>query len=199
MSREEMHEDDDSNTSDGYLEGQLLIATPQLTGSCFAKSVIYICAHTSDGAMGIIINHLVDTIDSDEIFSQLNIQIPREGVDIPVHFGGPVDTARGFVLHSTDYAQKETVLMSEGIALTSNIDILKDISGGKGPKKCILALGYAGWSPGQLESELETNSWLTADANTKLMFDTKNEDKWQGTALHMGIDLTKLSGEVGHA
>jgi len=189
----------DTDSDDGYIEGQLLIATPSLMGSCFEKSVIYVCAHTADGAMGIIINHLVQAIDAKEIFKQLEIAIPQKGLNVPVHFGGPVDSARGFVLHTADYIKQETVVMDDNIALTCNIDVLKDISSGEGPQKSILALGYAGWGPGQLEEELETNSWLTANPSEALVFDTNNDDKWQKSAASQGIDLSKLSGEIGHA
>lgn len=185
--------------SDGYLEGHLLIATPTLVGSCFEKAVIYVCAHNSDGAMGLIINHLVESVDVRDIFQQLEINMSHRDVAMPVHFGGPVDSARGFVLHTADYSQRDTVIMDAGIALTCNIDILKDIAVGKGPGKSILALGYAGWGPTQLEGELETNSWITAPATEKLLFDTSNASKWQMAAKSLGIDLTKLSGEVGHA
>lgn len=185
--------------NEGYLEGHLLIATPQLVGSCFEKSVIYICAHTADGAMGIIVNHLVESIDARDIFDQLDIELPNRDVHMPVHFGGPVDSARGFVLHSSDYIQKETVLLDRDIALTCNIDILKDIAAGHGPHKCILALGYAGWGPNQLEAELESNSWITAPASKTLLFETANASKWHMSAHSLGIDLTKFSGDVGHA
>jgi putative transcriptional regulator len=183
----------------GYLEGQLLIATPMLVGSCFEKSVIYICAHTPDGAMGLIINHLVEAIDVRDIFRQLEITVPNRDVAMPVHFGGPMDSARGFVLHSSEYARKETVLMDTDIALTCNIDILKDIASGQGPARSILALGYAGWGAGQLEQELETNSWLTAPASMTIVFNTPNASKWLLAAQLQGIDLHKLSGDVGHA
>lgn len=188
-----------NTSSEGYLEGQLLIATPQLVGSCFEKSVIYVCAHTADGAMGIIINHLVESIDARDIFNQLDIELPSRDVHVPVHFGGPVDSARGFVLHSSDYIQKETVVLDRDIALTCNIDILKDIAAGKGPRQCILALGYAGWGPHQLESELETNSWIIVPANKRLLFETSNINKWQSAAGSLGVDFSKLSGDVGHA
>ncbi len=189
----------DSSDDSGYMEGQLLVAMPGLTGSCFEKAVIYLCAHTPDGAMGLIINQLVESIDVKEIFSQLKIELPTPRFSMPVHYGGPVDSARGFVLHTPDYNQKETVVMSEEISLTSNIDILRDIAGGNGPEKAILTLGYAGWSPGQLETEIESNSWLTVPPSRELVFETGDAEKWMKSAAMQGIDLSKLSGDAGHA
>lgn len=185
--------------NEGYLEGQLLIATPVITGSCFYRAVIYVCVHNEDGAMGIVINHLIQNVTIRDILKQLSIEPIKLTHDIPVHFGGPVDPARGFVLHTDDYSRSETVLMGESIALTSNIEVLRDIALGQGPAESLLALGYAGWAPGQLEEEIEANSWITVPATKELVFDTGNPDKWTKAAASVGIDLLKLSTTVGHA
>lgn len=184
---------------DGYFEGQLLIATPMLVGSCFAKSVVYLCSHNAEGAMGVIINQRIANIDCNEIYTQLGIELDQDIQDIPVHFGGPVDTSRGFVLHTSDYAGTETVVMEENISLTANIDVLKDIALGKGPTQCILALGYAGWSPSQLEKEIEQNSWISVPATEELVFGTSNDSKWIVAAQSLGIDMAKFSSMTGHA
>jgi putative transcriptional regulator len=185
--------------STGYLEGQLLIATPQLTGSCFEKSVIYLCAHNEDGAMGIIVNQPMEAVKTKDVFSQLNIHLNQQASEIKVFFGGPVESARGFVLHTADYTLNDTLMLGDDMALTCTIEILKDIAAGRGPKDAMLALGYAGWSAGQLESELETNSWLVSPASHELIFQTTDDEKWQTAAALGGVDIFKLSGDVGHA
>lgn len=183
----------------GYLEGQLLIATPLITGSCFYRSVIYVCVHNEEGAMGLVINHLIQNVTIRDILKQLNIEPLRLKQDIPVHFGGPVDPARGFVLHTDDYSRSETVIMGESIALTSNIEVLRDIAVGQGPSESLLALGYAGWNQGQLEEEIESNSWISVPATKELIFNVNNPEKWAKSAESAGIDLLKLSTTVGHA
>jgi putative transcriptional regulator len=182
------------------LEGQLLIATPQLVGSCFEKAVIYMCAHNQEGAMGLIINQRLPSLALDDVFQQLDII--RGGERAPamsIHFGGPVETARGFVLHSPEYALADTVVMDDYLALTCNIDVLKDIASGGGPERAMLALGYAGWGPGQLESEFESNSWISAPASAELIFSPDDDEKWRRAAASEGIDLDKLAGHAGHA
>lgn len=188
-----------ASSNEGYLEGQLLIATPLIQGSCFQKSVIYVCAHNAEGAMGIILNQPLAQIDFVEILRQLGIDTPHVARKFPLHFGGPVEPARGFVLHTDEYKRDETVLFPAGLALTSSLDVLKDIAEGEGPKKGLLALGYSGWSAGQLEQEIEANSWISVPATPWLVFDTDMDSKWMLAARSQGIDLSKLSGEVGHA
>lgn len=183
----------------GYLEGHLLIATPLITGSCFYRSVIYLCVHNDEGAMGIVINHPIQNVNFRDILKQLNIDPSAYNAQVPVHFGGPVDPARGFVIHTADYARSETVYMGGNIALTSNVEVLRDIAIGSGPRESILALGYAGWSPGQLENELESNSWISTPATKELIFNTGNSEKWARAAETVGVDLLKLSTTVGHA
>ncbi len=183
----------------GSLEGQLLVAMPGLVGSCFEKSVIYVCAHSASGAMGIIINNELQTVQPRDVLQQLHIITSDQPIHLPVHFGGPVDAARGFVLHSADYHHPETVRLSEQIAMTANVEVLRDIARGAGPVKRLLALGYAGWGAGQLEKEIEENSWLTVPASADVVFDALNDSKWTLSAQRSGIDLMRLSSQVGHA
>lgn len=188
-----------STKKTGSLAGHLLIATQVVEESCFARSVIYMCAHNADGAMGVIVNYPVENIGLEEIFDQLKIFSEAIGRDFPVHFGGPVEAGRGFVIHSTDYASKEPLIQQEGIAVTASAAILHDIAAGKGPQKGILALGYAGWSSSQLESEIEGGSWLVASASPELIFADDNDSKWSTAIASLGFDMGHFSTVVGHA
>lgn len=183
----------------GYLTGNLLIAMPQMEDERFVRSVVYVCAHTSDGAMGIVINKVVDSISFPDLLKQLSIGLKEKNEKIRVHFGGPVETGRGFVLHSADYVQDATLVINKQFALTATIDILKDIAGGDGPQKCILALGYAGWSPGQLDKEIQANGWLSVPADNELVFGSEPDMKWERAMAKIGIDFSMLSGNAGHA
>jgi putative transcriptional regulator len=183
----------------GYMEGQLLVATNLITESCFYRSVIYICTHDQDGAIGIIINRHLNDLTLTDVIKQFKITMESEASPEPVYMGGPVNPARGLVIHSTDYKDKSTVRFKSDIAITSNLQVLRDIAVGKGPKKSLLALGYAGWEAGQLEAEIEANSWITVPASSKLVFDTDDKAKWEQAAKSLGIDMFKLSGDVGHA
>jgi len=191
----------------GYLDGQLLIAMPVMDDERFARSVIYLCAHSSEGAMGIIVNRPAGSIDFPQLLVQLDIinkaeQIKLSGraEDMKVMKGGPVDTGRGFVLHSSDFFIKDATLpIDDGICLTATLDILKAIAAGAGPKHAILALGYAGWAPGQLEDEIQHNGWLHCPADPDLIFGRDAEDKYQRALDKIGIDLAMLSNEAGHA
>ncbi|MDZ4369447.1 MAG: YqgE/AlgH family protein [Afipia sp.] len=191
----------------GYLDGQLLIAMPVMDDERFARSVIYLCAHSSEGAMGIIVNRPAGSIDFPQLLVQLDIinkadQINLHGSaeDMKVLKGGPVDTSRGFVLHSSDFFIKDATLpIDDGICLTATLDILKAIAAGSGPKHAILALGYAGWAPGQLENEIQHNGWLHCPADADLIFGLDTEDKYQRALEKIGIDLAMLSNEAGHA
>lgn len=149
--------------------------------------------------MGLVINQEVTSVQASDVFTQLNIPIPEQGIKVPVHFGGPVESSRGFVLHSADYSQKETVVMDTNIALTCNVNILEDIAKGAGPSSRILALGYAGWTQGQLEKELQEHSWLVAPAANELIFSTSNTDKWSKSIESLGFDLSRLSPVAGRA
>ena len=182
-----------------YLTGHLLIAMPQMEDQRFQRSVIYICAHNSDGAMGLVVNRLFDQLTFPDLLEQLNIEVGARTKQIRVHFGGPVEAGRGFVLHSDDYVRDGTMVVTTGFALTATIDILKAMALGEGPQLSILALGYAGWGPGQLESEISANGWLAVPADHNLVFDGDNDNKWRRALAKLGIDLTSLAGQAGHA
>jgi len=192
---------------DGYLDGSLLVAMPAMGDPRFAKSVIYMCAHSADGAMGIIINQRAPNISFTELLEQLDIVPPQDRIRLPVglggmavHLGGPVETGRGFVLHSADYFKAESTLpIDESVCLTATIDILRDIAKGSGPDKALLALGYAGWAPGQLESEIHANGWLHCNADPDLIFDPEVDRKYNRALGRIGIDPMRLVNDSGHA
>jgi putative transcriptional regulator len=189
-----------------YLDGQLLVAMPIMTDKRFARSVIYMCAHSAEGAMGLIINQRASHISFSELLKQLSImpdsadEVETELADMDVHVGGPVETGRGFVLHSADYyAAESTLPIDDGVSLTATVDILKAIAGGKGPDRAILALGYAGWRAGQLESEIAANGWLHCSADADLLFDRDLEQKYRRALSKIGIDPSHLVSDAGHA
>jgi len=188
-------------TKDGYLEGQLLLAMPGMADPRFDRALIYLCSHSEEGAMGLVINQAADNINFEQLMEQLEIDLPHPHptLDIPIHAGGPVELGRGFVLHSADWAQESTLVISETLALTATIDILKAIARGAGPVNYLLALGYAGWGAGQLEEELQQNSWLNAEADEELIFRTELDMKWPRAMTKLGIDLSMLSSLSGHA
>jgi putative transcriptional regulator len=191
----------------GYLDGQLLIAMPVMGDPRFERSVIYMCAHSSEGAMGIMVNRPAGSIDFPELLVQLDIikegdeiKLPETAESMKVLKGGPVDTGRGFVLHSSDfYIENATLRIDDGICLTATVDILKAIAKGAGPKHAILALGYAGWAPGQLENEIQGNGWLHCDADQDLIFGGDVEEKYTRALRKIGIDPGMLSNDAGHA
>jgi len=183
----------------GYLTGQLLVAMPQMQDPRFARTVVYMCAHTANGAMGLVLNRLVDNVTFPDLLEQLNITGGEVEHEIHVHFGGPVETGRGFVLHSADYVQDATLVIDQQVALTATVDILKAIARGRGPKSSLLALGYAGWGPGQLDGEIQANGWLSVGADDALLFDPEIESKWERAMAKLGIDFSQLSGDAGHA
>jgi len=191
----------------GYLDGQMLIAMPAMNDERFSRAVIYVCAHSTEGAMGIIVNHPAANIKFPDLLVQLEvipaaerIQLPTRAEDVKVLKGGPVETGRGFVLHSADFfIENSTLPIDEGICLTATLDILKAIARGNGPASAILALGYAGWAPGQLEQEIQQNGWLHCPADTELIFGTDTETKYEKALRKIGIDPAMLSSEAGHA
>lgn len=191
--------------SAGNLDGQMLIAMPSMTDPRFARTVIYICAHSSDGAMGIVVNKKADNISFPEMLEQFGIDGGDDANNIrlknfPVNFGGPVETARGFVLHTTDYhVEASTLPIDKGVSLTATLDVLKAIADGRGPNRALLALGYAGWAPGQLESEIQDNGWLHCEADAELIFDGEFEHKYERTLAKLGVDLSMLVADAGHA
>ena len=182
------------------LTGQLLIAMPQMLDPRFARSVVYVCAHSeNEGAMGLVVNKLFEALTMDELFTHLKLDPGPLGRSRPVCFGGPVEPGRGFVLHTADYREEATLVVTDGLAVTATLDILRAIGRGDGPRHSLLALGYAGWAPGQLDAEMQANGWLSAPADAELVFDPDFEGKWQRALGKLGIDLTLLSTEAGHA
>jgi putative transcriptional regulator len=191
----------------GFLDGQMLIAMPAMLDDRFARSVIYVCAHSSEGAMGIVVNHPAPNINFSDLLVKLNVIPSADSIRLPtrtgvvkVMRGGPVETERGFVLHSADFfIENSTLPIDDGICLTATIDILKAIARGDGPESAILALGYAGWAPGQLENEIQGNGWLHCAADSDLIFGTDIGGKYELALKKIGIDLGMLSSEAGHA
>ena len=182
-----------------YLTGQLIVAMPNMQDPRFARTVIYLCAHNEDAAMGLVVNRLIGSITFPDLLEQLEIEHEKADRDIRVHFGGPVESGRGFVLHSTDYEQEGTLKVTADVALTATIDILRDMAQGHGPRRHLLALGYAGWGQGQLDAEIQSNSWLNVEADESLVFDTDLEGKWERAIAKLGVDFSMLSGDAGHA
>jgi putative transcriptional regulator len=191
----------------GYLDGQLLIAMPSMTDKRFVRSVIYLCAHSREGAMGLIINQRAQNIRFPDLLQQLGVvekgsedQMPISVCEATVHVGGPVETGRGFVLHTSDYRRSTSTLeVDNAISLTATMDILKAIAGGRGPERAFFALGYAGWAPGQLEAEIQHNGWLNAPADLDLLFGPDLDLKYELALAKIGVDPTFLVSDAGHA
>src|SRR3984893_9322697 len=191
----------------GYLDGQMLIAMPAMLDDRFARSLIYVCAHSSEGAMGIVVTHPAPNINFSDLLVKLDvipaadrIQLPRRAGGVKVMRGGPVETERGFVLNSADFfIENSTLPIAERIWRTATIDICKAFAGGDGPASAILALGYAGWAPGQLETEIQGNGWLRCTADSELVFGPDVGGKYDKALKKIGIDLGMLSSEAGHA
>ncbi|WOI57610.1 YqgE/AlgH family protein [Palleronia sp. LCG004] len=181
------------------LTGKILVAMPGMGDPRFARSVIVICDHGADGAMGLIVNKPAPQLDLVDLLSQLEIE-HTEDLSHPVHFGGPVEAQRGFVLHTDDYAGDESSLsLPSGIRMTATLEVLRDMARGTGPARTLVALGYAGWSPGQLEEEIADNGWLVGDASADLIFDPEAASIWGAAIRAMGIDPRLLSGAGGRA
>jgi putative transcriptional regulator len=194
-----------SDRERGFLDGQFLIAMPGMADTNFARSVVYICAHSNAGAMGFIINRTQDLAFPD-ILAHLDIMdetsrlmLPKPVRDLPIHTGGPIETGRGFVLHSDDFSCGSSIPISDEISLTATLDIIRAISQGAGPKRAALLLGYAGWSPGQLEEEIANNGWLNCPACEELIFDANIDTKYERALALMGVNPAALSSEAGHA
>ena len=181
------------------LTGKLLISMPSLEDERFYKTVIYMCAHSSEGAMGIIINKKIDYDLYPDLLEQLGIDKPLGSKKLYIRYGGPVESGRGFVLHSDEVIQKETLSIEKGVALTSTSEFFEDLSKGNGPKNSILALGYAGWEPGQIEKEILANSWMTLSADSSFLFDEEVTNKWYKAYNLLGVDPNKLSQYSGRA
>ncbi len=183
---------------EGYLTGQLLLAMPGMEDPRFERTVIYVCAHSDEGAMGLVIDRPCTSIAFPALLEQLEIDV-EDAPNLPINSGGPVETGRGFVLHSADYVQDSTLVVSETVALTATIDILTAIAENEGPRSSLIALGYAGWGPGQLDDEVQRNGWMTVEADEELVFYTDLTMKWPRAMAKLGIDVSMLSTEAGHA
>ena len=183
------------------LTGQLLIAMPQMSDPFFARSVVYLCAHSGEtGAMGLIVNKTIDGLTLDELYAQLKIEsVTLSSQPQAVHFGGPVAPGHSFVLHSADYREEETLGIGEEFAMTATLDIFRAKGRGEGPRQGIVALGYAGWAPGQLDAEIQANSWLVVAADSHLVFETDDDSKWQRALAKLGVSPEMLSSSSGHA
>lgn len=193
--------DDRSTPSDvDFLDGQVLIAMPGMQDPRFARALVYLCAHSPDGAMGLIVNRRANDLKLKDLFGKLGIPIGSVMGKIPVHYGGPVETGRGFVLHSSDYHSDDATLqVDEETSMTATLDILHAMAMNRGPDKSIVALGYAGWAPGQLESELQQNGWLACPADEDLLFGDDEDTKWDKALAKLGIHPSMLSATGGRA
>lgn len=195
------------HTSEGYLEGQCLIAMPGMGDQRFERTVVFLCAHSAEGAMGIIVNKPAKNVSFVDLLTQLGIvdednaiRLPETARNVPVHNGGPVETGRGFVLHTPDFVLKEATLVTgNDVCLTATVEILRAIANGSGPSQALLALGYAGWAPGQLEHEISNNGWLHCEADYGLLFDPDIDAKYESAIAKLGIDPVLLSSAAGHA
>lgn len=194
-----IEEGDLSSKNKSNLTGKLLISMPFLPDPRFSHTVVYICGHDAQGAMGLIINKGLPTVTFEELLIQMEVDNSIEPTKVPIHYGGPVDVGRGFVLHSTDYMSESTVLIENGFAMTATLDILRSIATNRGPAKILLALGYVGWGSGQLEQEIQENGWLIIDADSNLVFGHNLDNKWPEALATLGIDPASLSFEIGHA
>ena len=179
-------------------KNHFLVALPSLDDSNFSRSVTLICEHNEEGALGIVINRPTN-LSVIEIFEQLDLEGKSIDCSGVVHFGGPVQSERGLVLHECHGSWEYTLPITDTLGLTTSKDILDALSKGDGPESYLFALGYAGWTGGQLESELHENSWLIVPANREILFDTPFEERWTKAAAMAGIDISKISSEVGHA
>ncbi len=197
LEHKDLHASPDKH--DGYLEGKLLVATPQVMGDCFQHSVIYLFAHNPHGAMGVIINKPLEMVHFASLFQQLGIDITPRMRDLVIYHGGPVEENRGFVLHSGDWESGDTLTGPNGISITVSTSVLKDIAQGAGPIERLLTIGYARWAPGQLESEIEAGSWIVAPANPELVFGTEDDAKWAMSAQSLGVDMNRYHSHIGHA
>ncbi|MBC9178755.1 YqgE/AlgH family protein [Pseudoroseomonas ludipueritiae] len=189
----------DGTVGEGYLGGQLLVAMPGLTDPRFARAVICVCAHSADGAMGIVLNKPLETLSFEELLKQLEVQPLPPQRQIRLLAGGPVEGGRGFVLHTADWESDASLKVSGDLALTASVDILKAIAAGGGPRQGLLALGYAGWGPGQLETEIQRNAWLNVTPDEALLFDSQPDTQWRQALAKLRIDPLLLSASAGHA
>lgn len=186
-------------TTAGFLENKLLLAMPTMADQRFERSVIYMCSHDASGAMGLVINQAMTQLSFKALLEQLEIEVDEKVPEITIHAGGPVEPGRGFVLHSADFVQESTLIVSQSLALTATVDVLKALAKDTGPTRYLVALGYAGWGPGQLEREVQGNGWMIADADDEILFNTEVELMWPRAMAMLGIDIAMLSTEAGHS
>lgn len=189
----------DKSKVDGYLTGKLLVANPFLQDSSFVHSVVYVCGHDAHGAIGLAINKPITDLTAKGLFTQLGIESPFDLSDIGIHYGGPAEMNRGFVLHTVDYKTDTTIIINEYFAITSTLEILRAIAQKRGPESFCICLGYIGWTAGQLDQEIQENDWLVVDASRELVFDPFLETKWRSSFATIGVDPSILSFEIGHA
>ena len=182
------------------LTGKILIAMPGMGDPRFAHSLVFLCAHSADGAMGLIVNKTMGKMTFSDLLEQLSIEESANSRPIPLHFGGPVEGGRGFVLHSSEYrSQISTLPVDDFFAMTATQDVLEEMAQGEGPDKALMALGYSGWGPGQLEAEIGENGWLICDSGFDLVFDLADDKKWEAALNTLGINPLTLSASAGHA
>jgi len=187
-------------SGENFLEGKLLIAMPGMSDPHFEKSVIFMCAHSAEGAMGIMINKPVAGLSFHDLMEKLELKVSPGTRNLPILYGGPVETGRGFVLHSGEYESSDATLpVSEDVSLTATLDILRAMADGRGPEHAIFALGYAGWQPGQIEDEIRRNGWIHCDSDPELLFEAGLDAKWSTALRKLGIDASGLSAHAGHA
>ncbi|HZH51378.1 MAG TPA: YqgE/AlgH family protein [Microvirga sp.] len=195
------------HSGSGYLDGQFLVAMPGMTDERFSRAVIYVCAHSAEGAMGIVLNRPAANVNVPDLLVQLEIipeleriRLPQKVGQMQVLMGGPVETSRGFVLHSPDFhIAQSTLPIDDSVCLTATVDILRAIARGDGPENAVLALGYAGWGAGQLEHEIQANGWLNCPADAELIFKTSVDTRYEMALRKIGIEPAMLSMQAGHA
>ncbi|MDD3182145.1 MAG: YqgE/AlgH family protein [Alphaproteobacteria bacterium] len=183
----------------GWLTGQLLVAMPAMLDPRFERTVVLICSHGPEGAMGLVLNRMFGELDFAGLLAQFNLKLTPGVPELPVYYGGPVEPVRGFVLHSSDYQKESTTVITPSVNLTATVEILSSLAEGKGPDRALLVLGYAGWAPGQLEIEIQNNGWLTVPADDDLVFDGDIEVKWSRALGKIGVSPMMLSADFGHA
>src|ERR1700744_6535209 len=199
MNMDEVPKPEEEAEADSFLTGQLLIAMPAMEDPRFAHSVIYLCAHTPEGAMGLVLNRPLQKPKFDDLLRQLEVAPVPPARRIQLCQGGPMDNARGFVLHTTDWTGEGSLKVDDTVALTASLDVLKAIAEGNGPREGILALGYAGWGPGQHNAEIQQNAWLSVPSDETIVFDDAHDTKWRRALGKLNIDPLLLSGAAGHA
>lgn len=196
-------EENGNKKSSHYLTGKLLLAMPSMGDPRFHRAVIFVCAHDANGAMGLVINHTLPGMEFSDLLKQLkissNIQVDVKSLAVPVLSGGPVEGSRGFLLHSSDYRQGDTVAIAGSYSITGTIDALKEVALGKGPERLLFILGYAGWGVGQLDREIQDNAWLVTDPDPEIIFNARPEEKWERAIQKLGFDPAMLSHTAGHA